>query len=133
MKTTVEEMDRIRRDFFSDLNERGTTSMYPANQTSAPRASNGGAGSQLAAATMLPLDELSKAIHTAQDRIANCASTVRSVADNLFGAEPEGSNSGQAQPSRAGRFGSLNDQSDVLHAQIFELERQLGRLHPISQ
>lgn len=78
----------------------------------------------------MPLDELEKALISARDRIQRDASNVRTLADRLFGAEPESEGANKAL-GRSGRLGNLQDAAEYVHNTISELEHQLDRLAPL--
>jgi hypothetical protein len=104
------------------------TTMYGDKETN----SSGISRAQALKAVSLPLDDLAKSLENARERILVNTRHVQSLADGLLGAEPEGNNSGAAPPPRLGKVGNLNDQADILHGCIGELERQLSRLAPLQ-
>lgn len=79
--------------------------------------------------TIAPLDELSQSLNGAQERVTSSISRIRAIADNLFGALPEGKDGANSvRPSRLGRVGSLNDQAETIHSFLSDLDNQLARL-----
>ena len=102
--------------------------------TTAPKY-NGGASVGLADAvrtTTLPLDDLSKTIAHATERVYAAADYARQVADTLLGPElPTGVKETGGVPPQLSKIAGLNDQASAHHSAIAELERQLNRLEPL--
>lgn len=99
-----------------------------------PRAANGGYNrpSATLAGVIAPLDDLSKQLETARDRISQSIQRTKAIADSLLGPEAESKPTGPDHPPRIGRMGSLGDQVEYLHAGLSELERQISRIGQIG-
>jgi hypothetical protein len=109
--------------------------MQQASYDPRERAANGGYGSPKvisAAGVMTPLDDLSKSLDVARDRIGGAIQRAKAIADSLMGPEAETKPIGPDHPPRMGRMGSLGDQAEFIHSTISELERQIHRIGSIG-
>lgn len=75
------------------------------------------------------LEEATKVIGDATDRIRALASAARLCADATFGQQPESENttSGQPQPPASGRAEALRRATQELHAAILTAQGQVSR------
>lgn len=83
-------------------------------------------------AVELPLDQLNRSIDEARTRIIEQAKNVRTLADHLFGPEPEQGGPSPTAPPRNGRLGNLHDAAEYLHNNIGELNHQIDRFAPLA-
>lgn len=95
---------------------------------------NGGPSATLTEAvrrTSLPLDDLSKNIAHATDRVRTATNYTREVADALFGPQSQVDSESPGQPPAMGKLTGLSDQMGYHHSALLELEQQLNRFEPL--
>ena len=81
-----------------------------------------------AVAAVLPLDELSKQLEEARQRVITATARLAAVASALYGEQPSSGQTEGKAIGRSGKIGSLNDQAEYIANCLTELETQINRL-----